>query len=241
MNIIKVDIIYLYFYLMDNINTDKIININKKVINFERFIIRRTYGLYYLIWALAFSGFEIIPIIVLGFYYNKNLMELYILYFIAYFIIIIIAVKLSKNLFSKVYKTYKLKYGYIKKNSNNKKYFYVFTAMLIIVIFLYFFERQFFYYGLFVYLINISTVAMDIKIHGYLKLSFDKIPFEGYIAVYSYLLSSLLTMVFFTFSVFFFKGIVYYSFTMWFIAVIGWFFSSFYAIYHAPDEVVCDE
>ena len=114
-------------------------------------------------------------------------------------------------------------------------------AIFLLVGFAYFFQRDYFYYALFMYITNILLFTLGFKIFEYLKLSFQYIPIEGYIAVYSYITSAGGTMLFFIISSFLFKNLIQYSFLTWIIAFAGWFFSSYYAVYHAPDEVVANE
>lgn len=224
---------------MDNINLDDITYINKKAIKFERFIIRRAYGLYYLIWAFAIFEFLIAPFILSSL--HINLYYFYIIYAISYIITLYIAIELSKHLFSKVYKTYKLEYNEDKKKFKPVNYIYIIIIIILLILFSYFFQKEYFYYAMFLYIVNVLLFSFGLNILGYLRLSFKKIPFEGYIAFYSYDISAIGTIIFFIISSFLFKNIVYYSFLPWFIAISGWLFSSYYAIYHAPDEVVDNE
>jgi len=224
---------------MDDINLDEIICINKKAIKFERFIIRRTYGLYYLIWAFAIFEFLISPFILS--LLHINLYYFYIIYAISYIITLYIAIELSNRLFSKVYRTYKLEYNKDKKKFKAINYIYIIIAIILLILFSYFLQREYFYYAIFLYIVNVLLFSFGLNILGYIRLSFKKIPFEGYIAFYSYNISAIGTILFFIISSFLFKNIVYYSFFIWIIAISGWFVSSYYAIYHAPDEVVDNE
>ena len=240
MNMIKIDISCKYLHQMDNINSEDIIEINKKAIIFERFIIRRAYGLYYLIWAFALLEFILVPIILFSTNFT-DLEYLYIIWILIYFITLFTAIKLTKNLFSKIYRTYKLEYGIRNSRFKRINYVYMLAAVLLLVGFAYFFQRDYFYYALFLYITNIVLFTMGFRIFEYIKLSFQNIPVEGYIAVYSYITSAAGTMLFFITSSFFLKNLIPYSFLIWIIALAGWFFSSYYAVYHAPDEVVANE
>ena len=93
---------------MDNLDSEKIMQINHRALNFERFILRRAFGLYYLVWALAISEFIGTPLIFEHFY--SNLTDFIIIYLIGYFITVIIGISLSRTIFLKVYRTYTFKY-----------------------------------------------------------------------------------------------------------------------------------
>ena len=226
---------------MDKIDSLNIRDINKRVITFQKFIIRRAYGLYYLIWALAIFDFLIFPSILFSGYLNINYEYAYIIYAINYVIVIYIAIEVSIKIFSTANKTYKLEYGKINNRFRPVNYIYIITTVLLLILFAYFFQKEYFYFAVYLYSINVILFAMGFGIRNYLKLSFKKMPLEGNVAFYTYNISAAGTILFFIISAFLIKTFVYYPFLMWFIAMFGWFFSSFYALYHAPDEVIENE
>lgn len=231
---------------MDKIDSLDIRDINKRVISFQKFIIRRAYGLYYLIWTLALFDFLIFPSILSSGYLTVNYEYAYIIYAINYVIVLYIAIKITKKIFSIASKTHKLEYGKINKkfrplNFPLINYIYIITTVLLLILFAYFFQKGYFYFAVYLYSVNVILFAMGFSIRKYIKLSFKKMPLEGNVAFYTYNISAAGTILFFIISSFLIKILVDYSFLIWFIAMFGWFFSSFYALYHAPDEVVDNE
>ncbi len=224
---------------MDNLDSDNIIKINRRVLNFERFMIRRAYGLYYLVWAIAILEFLGAPVIIL--HYSSSLTDFIIIYIIGYIITVFTGVTLSRNIFSKVFKAYKFINGATYKGAKKIYYLYAVMIIIIIIIFSYFFQKSFFFQGLYVYIINGLLFVFGLQLFKFIKLTFEKIPPEGYIAFYTYNISAAGSILFFIISSEVFKTLVYYSFVPWIVALFGWLFSSYYAIYHAPDEVVNNE
>ena len=223
---------------MDNLDSEKIMQINHRALNFERFILRRAFGLYYLVWALAISEFIGTPLIFEHFY--SNLTDFIIIYLIGYFITVIIGISLSRTIFLKVYRTYTFKYQ--TKYKDKKKIYYLYPVLiLLIIVSSYVLQRPFFFQGLYVYIINFLLFLFGFRLLKYIKISFEKVPPEGYIAFYSYDISAVGSILFFIISSELFKNLVLYSFIPWALASFGWFFCAFYAIYHAPDEVVNNE
>ena len=223
---------------MDNLDSDKIIQINQRALNFERFILRRAFGLYYLVWALAILEFIGTPMIFEHFY--SNLTDFIIIYLIGYFITVIIGISLSRRIFLKVFRTYTFKYK--TKYKDKKKIYYLYPVLiLLIIVSSYVLQRPFFFQGLYVYIINFLLFLFGFRLLKYIKISFEKVPPEGYIAFYTYDISAVGSILFFIISSELFKNLVLYSFIPWALALFGWFFCAFYAIYHAPDEVVNNE
>ena len=223
---------------MDNLDSDKIIQINQRALNFERFILRRAFGLYYLVWALAILEFIGTPLILEYFY--SNLTYFIIIYLIGYFITLVIGISLSRTIFLKVFRTYKFRHQGIYKD--RKKIYYLYPVLiLLIIVFSYVLQRPFFFQGLYVYIINLLLFVFGFRLLKYIKISFEKVPPEGYIAFYTYDISAAGSILFFIISSELFKNLVLYSFIPWTLALFGWLFCAFYAIYHAPDEVVNNE
>lgn len=223
---------------MDNLDSDKIIQINQRALNFERFILRRAFGLYYLVWALAILEFIGTPLIFEHIY--SNLTYFIIIYLIGYFITLVIGISLSRTIFLKVFRTYKFQYRRIY--NDKKKIYYLYPLLIVFILtFSYIFQKPFFFQGLYVYIINLLLFAFGFKLFKYIKISFQKVPPEGYIAFYTYNASAAGSIVFFIISSALFKNLVLYSFIPWALALFGWFCCAFYAIYHAPDEVVNNE
>ena len=223
---------------MDNLDSEKIIQINQRALNFERFILRRAFGLYYLIWALAILEFIGTPLIFQHIY--SNLTYFIIIYLIGYFITVIIGISLSRRIFLRVFRTYKFRNRRIYKD--RKKIYYLYPVLiLLIIVFSYLLQRPFFFTDLYVYSINVLLFVFGFQLFKYIKISFEKVPPEGYIAFYTYIASAAGSIIFFIISSELFKSLVLYSFIPWTLALFGWFFCAFYAIYHAPDEVVNNE
>ncbi|KJE48625.1 MULTISPECIES: hypothetical protein [Acidiplasma] len=224
---------------MDDINKIDLLKINKRILGFEKFLLRRAFGLYYLTWSMAILGFITFPYILFNIY-HKYVYYL-ILYIIIYLIIVFLGINLSKSIFRRAYRSIKLKSGYRAPKFRKINYLYMIIIIIILLSFAYFFQYNYFYYAIALYTVNILFFFLGFKILGYIKISLDNIPLEGYIAFYTYISSALATILFFIFSSFYLGNYVYFSFDFWIISVIGWMFSSFYALYHAPDEVVSNE
>lgn len=223
---------------MDNLDSDKLIQINHRALNFERFILRRAFGLYYLVWAFAILEFIGTPVIFEHYY--SNLTYFIIIYLTGYVITLVIGIGLSRKIFLKVFRTYKFRYGKIYKD--RKKTYYLYPVLIVlIIVFSYVLQRPFFFQGLYVYIINLLLFVFGFRLFKYIKMSFEKVPPEGYIAFYTYDISAAGSILFFMLSSEIFKNLVLYSFIPWALALFGWFFCAFYAIYHAPDEVVNNE
>ena len=212
--------------------------INHRALNFEKFILRRAYGLYYLVWAFAILEFIGSPLILEHIY--SNLTYFIIIYLMGYFITLIIGIILSRRIFLKVFRTYKFRNRSIYKEK--KKIYYLYPAVILLtIVFSYLLQRPLFFQGLYVYSINILLFLFGFQLFKYIKISFESVPPEGYVAFYTYIASAAGSILFFIVSSEIFKNLILYSFIPWALALFGWFFCAFYAIYHAPDEVVNNE
>jgi hypothetical protein len=199
-----------------------------RAVNIEYYILRRTYGVYYSIWAAVFFIFISAPFIIIKYLTGINK----ILAFIAVFIFTgIIAFVATANIFNKAFKLISLKYTLkgIKVNKFRQVLlsliFYIFMVILISISFS-------ILSGAYIQLavMEIFFIYIDIIIYISLKRSFIKIPLEGMIATYSYtagiILGIALALVFRT---------EFYFAIAWLPTAICWMFSSIYGLYHSPD------
>ncbi|WP_337860681.1 hypothetical protein [Ferroplasma sp.] len=210
-------------------------NINKnlkevglKAINIEYYLFRKTYGVYYAIWAAAIFDFLFIPYPII--YFLKGT-ALSIAYLIGYTVPTIIAVAATSKIFKKTYRLLSLRYAITGLKPKKNKSFL--TAMIFIFLFL--MVIVFSLGGNFLISIIIEIpffIFFGIMIYVLLKRTFIKLPLESLIALFSFWFSIIASIL----AVIIFRVEFYYSLA-WVPTVVCWLFASIYGLYHAPESL----
>lgn len=207
-------------------------SIGEKSIGYQLYIMRRAWGVYYAVWAIAFVIFSMSPIFIFGTF--SGFLPIFI-YIACYGITWYTAGYLTYRIFSRNKKVNELrKIIGLKSNTRERLLRYyllcVLTSFILISI-------AGILSGIWVEsLIFIILMYISYIIFKNLSNSFDKIPTEGYIALISFVVSTVSS----TLLPIILKGsyLSYYlSSASWVPAIVAWLFSSYYALYMAPMEM----
>lgn len=223
---------------MEEFNEGTFDDIHQKIIVFETFLVRRTFGLYYLTWAVAIALFVSLPYFIILTHLESQLDLFLGTYVILYIITVVSATKVSRNIFKKIMRTNLIRL----RNEVEKPFKGIYLSLLmllsVLLSFIYLAHLPDEAFGIGVIVPNVLLLALDIKIFEIMRQFFNNVPPEGYVAVYTFSLSALFSISFFLLTDILSVSLIYYSYMWWLIAFLGWLFSSYYAIYHATDEVI---
>ena len=195
-----------------------------KALKFEFYIFRKAYGSYYSVWATVIFLFVFLPY--LG-YLPAIVPYIPYILFTVYLITFVIAVWITRRIFRKA--SYIIGFKSILNGSQSKSLenrrlnilSMVFFIIAIILISFYGINNILEFLVFYSFLIIILFYLLKS-----LKLTFEKLPVEGIIALATYILSTAMSV----FSVFALKSQFDFSLS-WLPAITGWYFSAFYAKY----------
>jgi hypothetical protein len=203
---------------------------SERALTFQRYIFRRTYGIYYAVWALAIASFLILPFAVSPFLGTSDLS--WIAFIMAESAAGLAATFVSIRNFGKAARTVALRNALNRRQPIERKYWLIiawwvaFYIAIVLSFFIFRLGALSLVYGL--------LISVDAFVFTRMRRIFlGNIPIEGKIAIAvfggsalaSFVLSILGTSEFI-------------SGFPWIATIVAWLFSSLYALKHAPDELV---
>ncbi|MEM0272241.1 MAG: hypothetical protein QW514_06860 [Thermoprotei archaeon] len=207
------------------------IRVGKRAVKFQLYLLRRAWGVYYAVWALAFFFFTFLPPILV--FILPNMANNPVTYYVGYALVGCMAGYATFINFEKVYKTVKLKTTLELKRSNFYRRLF---GVLFGVGYLLLFTSSFYFFGFRgISTAYIALLLVPAWILYALRRSFDTIPLEGLLAAAFYIASVLLSTYFFL------RGDYLPIYVAWSATTFIWAFSAFYALYSAPEMLVNED
>lgn len=198
----------------------------RQAVNAEYLILRRSWGVYYAIWALIISIFILAPYPIIN-YVPRHAQ--YIAFLVIYPSLGILASLASFRVFRKANHLIFLKRSLASESIRPMKRWIVhvsWVVVLLMTIFLALGLRN--YAG---YIVAVVFFAfLDTYIYLIQRRSFPVIPPEGKLAVYAYWFSSAMSLAL---SVVFRSALLFSL--LWIPMVAAWLFASMYALYHSSE------
>jgi hypothetical protein len=216
----------------DTIAPGQLDKIARHALVFQKYVFRRAWGIYYAVWTVAITIFALGYLIPFVSVFPASIA--WVPYALLYGGVGLIAGVASFWIFASAWRTLELRRAVGEHNEKlGRKYILLialwWTAMYAAIgISFTFFEGRAFtvLYGA-LFLIEIFLVFQ-------LRACFpNRIPTEGKIALASYGFSSTLSLAV---SVLGLDPVIYTP--IWIVTIAAWFYSSLYALRHAPDELV---
>ncbi len=209
----------------------KLLEVGIRAVRFQAYILRRAWGVYYAVWALAFMAFVFLPAIV-GTLLPRYAAQPYP-YIVLYVLVSIGAYSAARHVFRRAYRTAALR-GAIQGNRTRFTRSWVAAGAIWITLYIALavsigflglrLENLFFLLLLWVpYWIYVSQ-----------KNTFGKPPPEAYLAIISYVVADIISLTLGQANNF------YYLDAAWVSASLVWGLCSLYALYHAPEMMLVD-
>jgi len=198
----------------------------ERVLGFQKYILRRAWGIYYSVWSFATLSWMFLPSIIEFLYPHAPSLS----YFVAYSIVGIIAGAATARIFSNARRTLVLRriVSKVRRPKRTLIYRMWWLPFYGFIILAFIFVKPYFYT-----LLMILLVSVDLFVYYELKASFSRIPPEGLLAIASFAASIALGL---------YASLVSNSYLLfgvdWLPMVLSWLFCSLYALYHAPDYMV---
>ncbi len=196
---------------------------------FQAYLLRRAWGVYYAIWSAALVGFFVVPGVLAGPLSHASTAEV-VAYYVYLALLIGAAIGATSWAFAQSARAVRLRDTLEGRQLSRRRFLEVLaigvaiTALVVVVSFVSSFA------GLLVLDAVLGGVTLWLLIQ--VRAWFRPVPPEATIAVATYaasVLGSAFTLVLTG------EQIVYSA--CWLVAVGGWAFAGFYALYHAPEEM----
>ncbi len=207
-------------------------SIAEKSVRYQVYIMRRSWGVYYAIWAIAFIIFSMSPPFIFGTFRG---LALIIIYVACYGLTWYTAGYFTYRIFSKNKKINELKKIIGMKTNLSKRLLrpYLFGILISFVLILVAGILSGIWWESILFLILMYISYLILR---NLSNSFEKIPMEGYVALIFFIGSTVAS----TSLPIILRGSYlgyYLSSVSWVPAIVAWLFASFYALYSAPLEM----
>ncbi|MEM0157524.1 MAG: hypothetical protein QXN26_05625 [Thermoplasmataceae archaeon] len=193
----------------------------------DRYLFKRAWGVYYAIWALSIALFIFLPYMINPI---SNILLRDSLSISVYILIVFLAIYFTSYIFTKTRRLVNLRDA-IKHNTNHGKRrgtsIFILIALISAIIIIGSTSEL----NLAGAIAGASIFALiDLYIYTALKESFDRIPFEGSVAITTFLLSDMASAI----SIIITGNSNLYG-ELWLPALVGWLFAGFYSLYSAID------
>ena len=199
---------------------DQIRKVTMEAVRLDRKILKKTWGLYYIVWAIAIALFDTVYIPIAGI---RNQTIQIILYLVIYGAIFFMAMYVTTSLFKRARALGKLSRGFVEESIRNR-IATIFINVLLFIMILFLASGILRYpiglIGLFIIFLLIYT-----GIFRGMKKDMGEIPFEGYLSSGSFFFSAAAS----TLSSFIGYGYTLYGF-IWLIASGCWFISGYISL-----------
>jgi hypothetical protein len=204
--------------------------VGRRAIRFQNYVLRRAWGVYYAVWALAIFLFEFVTYStsVLAPVYGYNV----VFYIVVYTVIGGLAGWVTMVNFSKAWKTIRLRRALAHPKCSTEapkitRFFAIFLGY-----FAGFYLANHFFGVSGEALTYVLLFSIPVFVYFWLRRSFEKTPIEGILACVSYGSASLVS----AYSVVAHLDVM--TTVAWSITIFAWVFASIYAFYRAPEELV---
>ncbi|PYB67643.1 hypothetical protein DMB44_08180 [Thermoplasma sp. Kam2015] len=210
--------------------SEKLDEIARIAVRRQSYMLRRSWGMYYAIWASGFTFMLLSSIIIFTFVRNP---AGYLILLSSIFFIVFFSGYLSRRVFRIAARTEDLRHLLDDKYHAWSRrytvyYWVIFILTLIAAAVLGHIMPKYSYYSAVPFLYFISYY-----VYSHLRRSFEKIPSEGYVSIFSMLAFAIaLTSTMFTVSSYLRGIIALISLTA---LIASWFWCSIYALYHARE------
>ena len=198
----------------------------EKALRFQEYVLRRAWGIYYALWAAIISSYLVVPSLVSLFYPSAP----GYLYFLFYSIASLLGTLATTRIFLVARRTLELRNALHRRGRASS---YRGVLLIWLAVFVAFAAAAAASESAFIATYVAVLTFIDAYIYRALRLSFPRIPFEGYVALGTYTVSIAV------FALSFLRVLPSISMTAsTAITVAGWVFSALYALYHAPEAMV---
>ena len=202
----------------------------KRALAFDNFVMRRAWGVYYAVWAVAITLFVFI----------SNLISIlvpaglqWIAYPVVYVLIGVLATLSVSSSFSKAGAAIHLRRSlYGEKQEGRRNFYFYFLGWLVLISAMVLISIDFQSYVGFIVLTGFLS-AIALYVYASLKKHFGRVPAEGRLAVGVFAFSTIggITAAAITNN-----PIVYELF--WIPTIASWLFAALYTMYKAPEDLV---
>ena len=217
----------------DEVLAREMLQIGRRALRFEEYVLRRAWGVYYAVWALFFSVLFIIPSVI-GLV-APSLTDSPYPYFLGYGVAGGLAGWATYLNFEKVYRTIRLRRALLGGTQARRSLKIGGWILIGVSNFLLFLVPYYLlgFKGLSVGYLGLLYVG--VWIYTALRRTFTDFPLEGVLAIASFASSCLLSI----YSIL--EGDYLITETSWLLTMLVWVFCAFYALYHAPEMLVYDD
>ena len=196
---------------------DQIKTASMDAVRLDRKILKKTWGLYYIVWAIAITLFSTIDIPLENI---SNTAYQNILFFTAYGVVFIIAIFVTMSLFRRAHAIGQISTGFTNKNRRNE-IGTIFINILLFILILFLASGILKYPSGVIGLLFVFILVFTGMFRG-IKQSMGKVPFEGYLSSGAFLFSAVSS----TISSFLNYGYMVYG-LLWLVSSAAWFLSGY--------------
>ncbi len=205
------------------LSRDELEWVSRRTLDFEEYVLRRAWGVFYATWAAAYLAYVGLPYLLSGL---PNAFA-WLAYALGYGVVSLSVGMLTGRIFFTAGRTLRLRRS-LEPESWRRGFGLRFIAVFVIFfasagLSVYFFGAR----GISLYFVVL--LVYDVYLFHLLKSSFGKLSIDGLVATISYgagaLASSAAAAL----------GLWDYVTTAWVVTAACWLFSSVYALYHAPE------
>ncbi len=218
--------------MSDAIKGTQLEAIAERALTFQRYILRRAWGIYYAVWTVAFAAFVLINFLPIPANLSQNILASELIFGTLYGSIGLAAGVATIRIFGNAHRTLRL-HRILTRDRQGKAKTYSFLigwwASLYVIIAL-----SFAFFGQHALSVLFASLfSVEIFIYYQMRISFpNRMPFEGKVALLSYGFGT--TFSFLT-SLFIYNSLI---FTIgWGSILIVWLFCALYALRHASEEL----
>lgn len=204
--------------------------IGRKALVFRRYVLRRAYGTYYAVWALALSLYLLIPEAIyleFGSSFWNSAAAAAVGMAVAFSAMVMVSRNFKQN--ARAMRLRKALHPGSGGQGSRSNTAWWWGALIVLFFLSYVFQSlvvSFLFYGI--------LVLTDVLIYGYLRRSFpDGVPFEGILAVATYGVG-----VAASFMLALLTGSPLLPALPWTIVIAVWLFASIFSFKRAPEELV---
>lgn len=196
---------------------------------FQGYLLRRAWGVYYLIWSAALIGFFVVPAVLAG-PLNAAPLWAIVLYYAYLIALIALAIWATSWAFTQSVRAIRLRDLGEPRREARRRFLQILGIGLAIAALVFAVSFVSSFAGLLV--LDVALGGIILAVVFQVRSWFELTPPEGIVAIATFatsIVGSAIALVFTDSQVWF--GAV------WTIAIVGWGFSGAYALYHAPEEM----
>lgn len=214
------------------VGPDQLRQLADRALLFQGYLLRRAWGVYYLIWSAALTGFFVVPSLLTGVLSAAPLWAI-VLYYGYLIALIALSIWATSWAFTQSVRATRLRDLGEPRPEARRRFLQILAIGLAIaaVVFAVSFVSSF--AGLLVLDVVLGGVILGVVYQ--VRSWFELTPPEGSVAIATYAVSIAGSAIALVLT----DSQAWYA-AVWTIAIVGWAFSGAYALYHAPEELTDD-